>query len=413
MINVYSLKKSTFTIKSLFLFLFILIIQTGFSQVTHTWNGSVSSDWSVGANWTPAGPPANIDHVVIVAAVNNPVLVANTTITNFTMTSGTLNLGGFTLNANGVQIFTAGTISNGNFSSAGAVSSVFTNTTFAANCTLGINSGIITINGGTFNGTTSLNLNGTGNTIGTGNATFNGTTTLTNSGTGYFRANGGMVFNGTTELVVNASGYMLFENTTGNTYNGPLTLTLTGTATNDLRIAYNGTTTINNMLSFNNQSAFAVRFCEQATAVANLSAGNTIAVGGNGFSSGNLILNRFNQLGATAQNITLTGTARMTINNSTFAGNLTCTSPEFSLSNTVYNGDVVFTKTGPTSNNTAGGNTFNQTLTVNHNGTTGYWSFGNVLPIFITVMFFRITTVRIELFSVMAQEEINLTEILF
>ncbi|MBK9590058.1 MAG: hypothetical protein IPO32_00735 [Crocinitomicaceae bacterium] len=38
------------------------------------------------------------------------------------------------------------------------------------------------------------------------------------------------------------------------------------------------------------------------------------------------------------------------------------TAPEYNLSNSIYDGVVVFTKTGPLSSNTAGGNTFNQNL---------------------------------------------------
>ncbi|MBK6952496.1 MAG: T9SS type A sorting domain-containing protein [Crocinitomicaceae bacterium] len=350
------------------------------AQTTYTWNGSVSTNWNLGANWTPVGIPNPADHVILVAAPNNPILSGNTTIENLTMTSGVLSLGGFTLNAEGVQVFTAGTIQNGTLASTNASSSTFNSTTFAATSTLSINTGAATINGGTFHGPIDINMSGAGNTTGTGNATFNSTVKFTNSGTGYFRTNGNMTFNGATEFVASGSGYLLFELTTGNTYNGVLTLTQTPTSTAEIRMGYNGTTNYNGGIVFNNQSAMTIRFGEQATAINNLNAGALLSIGGSGFTSGNLNLTRFFQLGGTAQNLVLTGTARILINNSSFSGNLNITAPEYNLSNSIYDGVVVFTKTGPLSSNTAGGNTFNQNLTVNHNGTVGYWSFGNGSP---------------------------------
>ena len=95
--------------QALFLTLVLVFSQANTTaQTTYTWNGSVSTNWNLGANWTPVGIPNPADHVILVAAPNNPILSGNTTIENLTMTSGVLSLGGFTLNAEGVQVFTAG-----------------------------------------------------------------------------------------------------------------------------------------------------------------------------------------------------------------------------------------------------------------------------------------------------------------
>jgi len=361
---------------NLILLLAVNALGLAYSQTTYTWNGSTTSAWTTPANWTPAGVPLNTDHVIIVASPNTPTLSANTAVQNFTMTSGTLNLGGFTLTSGGTMAFTAGTIQNGTFSSTSGTLATFTNTTFAASCIVSISAGAITINGGIFNGTTGLTVNGAGGTTGNGNATFNGITTLTNNGTGFFRTNGNMTFNGSTEIICNGSGYMLFELTTGNTYNGNLTLTQGVTSTADIRMGYLGTTNYNGNITINSLSNNYIRFGESATSQ-NFLNGGTIMVGGSGYSTGTFYLNRFTQSGGTTQNFSLTGTARIFLYNSTFSGNLDITSPDIWLFNSVYNGDVIFNKTGPNTNNTAGGNVFNQTLTLNYTGGPGYWSFGN------------------------------------
>ncbi len=365
------------TLKTLFILFGVFLTFQFQSQVTYTWNGTTSNDWSVGSNWTPLGPPTNVDHAIIVAAPNVPTLVANTPITNITMTSGSLDLGGFTLTTTGNQTFTAGTVSNGTISSISAGTSIFTNTTFAANATVNLSSNAITINGGTFNGATSLTVTGTGNTTGTGNATFNGTTNLSNSGTGFFRTNGNMTFNGTTNFTVSGSGDMLFELTTGSTYNGPLTLTLASTATAQIRMGYLGTTNYNNTITFNNQSNTNIRFGEQAASVNNLNAGNTLQMGT--VSSGAIIFNRFTQIGATPQSLTTTGTALVQITNSTFNGTINLSSPQIVIGTSTFMDDVVLTKTsGVSTNNCTGNNVFNGTTTINYTSTTGtgYFGFG-------------------------------------
>lgn len=334
-------------------YLFILLITTlnlvSLGQTSYTWNGSISSDWTVGNNWTPVGTPISTDHVTIVTTANDPVLSGNVTITDFTMTDGSLDLGGFTLTTEGDHVFTAGTISNGTLLSTSAGTSTYTNTTFSADAIVDVKANAITINGGIFNGTTTLELTGTGNTTGTGNATFNGTTLLHNSGTGYFRTNGNMTFNGTTELRVSGSNYLLLELTSGSTYNGALTLTLTSTATNQLRMGYIGTTTYNNSITFNNESENNIRFGEQASSVNNFTSGN-LTIGT--FSSGDLILNNFNQTGATTQNLTLTGTAVANFTDVLFEGEFSLTSPNLYIRESTFDENVTLTKTtGTTSNN--------------------------------------------------------------
>ncbi|MCL6259660.1 hypothetical protein M3O96_11195 [Aquiflexum sp. TKW24L] len=96
----------------LFSVLFVATLSLTFAQIT--WNGNISSDWNTAANWTPANvPDANNEDVLINGAGTfQPTLPANTTIRDFTMSGGTLTLGGNTLTIRNSNT-SDGTISNG------------------------------------------------------------------------------------------------------------------------------------------------------------------------------------------------------------------------------------------------------------------------------------------------------------
>ena len=83
--------------------LLLVLLQTVESQVSYTWNGSVSSNWNSASNWTPAGIPGSADNVTVVTASNTCVLVTDKTINNFTLSSGTIDLGSHTLTINGTS----------------------------------------------------------------------------------------------------------------------------------------------------------------------------------------------------------------------------------------------------------------------------------------------------------------------
>ena len=364
--------------KKQFLLLLLLVCFRGFTQTSYVWNGSSSTAWSTSTNWTPNGIPGSVDNVTIVTGANNCVLAGNTNITNLTVTSGLLNLNGFLLTGSGNLVFTSGTVSNGTLTvNAGTGNTAgFVNTTLSANATLNVTTGAITLSGGLYNGPVSLNQTGAVQTTGVGGATFNNTLLFVNSGTNHMRINGNCTFNGVTTFSNVGTGYFLPELASGNTYNS--TLNLINNSTSNLRMAYLGATTINGNLLVNNLGSGNVEFCEQATATCSLTAGNTIAVGSIGFNSGRLLLRRFTQLGSTTQSIVTTGTSYISItNNCLFNGTLYTTAPSYILANSIYQGPVYYTKTGATSDATSGGNVYNSTLTVNHNGTTGYWSFAN------------------------------------
>jgi hypothetical protein len=89
---------------------------------TRTWNGSVSADWSVGANWNGGVSPAAADSVTIPDATpNDPALVAATAIGGVNVADGaTLNLGAFDLTA-GADVATGYTVGSGIVSTGGVL----------------------------------------------------------------------------------------------------------------------------------------------------------------------------------------------------------------------------------------------------------------------------------------------------
>lgn len=234
------------------------------------------------------------------------------------------------------------------------------------------------LNGATYNGVTYLEKNGATNNQGTGNNIFNSTATIVNSSSAVLRTNGNNTFNGTTTITNSGSQDILLELVSGSTYNGDVTFNNTGSS--NIRVAYLGATTFNGNIVVNNPVGTGVVFCESVTATATLADTKTITVGGSGFNAGSLNLYRFTQLGGTAQTLTLTGAALLTLGpSSTFNGNVTFASPRILLNGTTYNGTATLEKTSVVADDGNGGNVFNSTATIINSGDS-YLRTGVVSP---------------------------------
>jgi hypothetical protein len=234
------------------------------------------------------------------------------------------------------------------------------------------------LNGATYNGITYLEKNGATNNQGTGNNIFNSTATIVNSSSAVLRTNGNNTFNGTTTITNSGSQDILLELVSGSTYNGDVTFNNTGSS--NIRVAYLGATAFNGNIVVNNPVGTGVVFCESVTATAILADTKTITVGGSGFNAGSLNLYRFTQLGGTAQTLTLTGTALLTLGpSSTFNGNVTFASPRILLNGTTYNGTATLEKTSVVADDGNGGNVFNSTATIINSGDS-YLRTGVVSP---------------------------------
>jgi hypothetical protein len=215
-------------------------------------------------------------------------------------------------------------------------------------------------NGGTFNGTVNATKFGTNSDYGSGGNTFQAAATFTTTGSGSLGFGNGNpdIWNGPVTFNSTGSGYIAPAwNSVGNQFNNSLIVSSTGSSAGI--IFCNGTT----------------------TSTATLGVGDTLEIGPGGFTSGNLQLRQFTQLGTVPTNLTLTGATTVILAgpSSSFASDFTVTSPRILLQGATFNDTTVLTKTGVTGEWSNGGNTFNSTLTVNQQG-GGYFGFANVNP---------------------------------
>ncbi|MDJ1505190.1 hypothetical protein [Xanthocytophaga agilis] len=197
------------------LYFYILFIGSLLSSFTtqatsYTWNGSVSTDWNTAANWTPAAVPASTDDITIstVSVARYPVLAANTTTNNFTLSGSgvSLNLGSFTLTCNGTTAITAGTISNGNLRVLGGSTSFGSATTYPViNARLTVASLVIS------------NIQ---------NTTFQKPVSMTRTGGYDESANGNNIYQDSVSLSLTGGLRWTLARYYADTFNGPLTLTV-------------------------------------------------------------------------------------------------------------------------------------------------------------------------------------------
>jgi len=345
--------------RPILLFISLLIfLQPISAQTSYTWNGSLSSSWNTAGNWTPNGIPGAADNVTIVTGSHTSQLNATTAVNDFTLTSGTLDMGGDTLTASTAATFTSGTAQNGTFLMPSATTVVFGSSTVTMNCIVNITSADITLKNTTFQKSLTITKTGSTNDVSSGGNIFNGTLTATNSG----------------------SGYLMFGNSNGDQFNASVTFNNTGTS--GIYVANNSTgNTFNGNIIVTSASGGGIQFCAGSnTAAATLSSGYTITVGSGGFSAGTLLLRQFTQSGTTAQNLSLSGTGGLTIGpSSVFGGNLTTSSPALVLSGGTFNGTINLTKTGSSGDWGSGGNVYNGACAITNSG-SGYLVMGNTNP---------------------------------
>ena len=210
-------------------------------------------------------------------------------------------------------------------------------------------------------------------------ATFNGTTTLTKTGSNGDWGSGGDIFNGICTITNSGSSYILMGSTNPDIWNTDVTFTDNGSERILPGYSSAGNQFNGNIFVNTSGSAVGVQFCGgNTTATATLAAGKTIAAGAVGLTAGYLYLKQFTQLGATAINLTATGTSVLYLGpSSNFGGTVTVTAPDIWAQGATYNSAATFTKTGGTNNhNNQNQNIFNSTCTINQQSSTGYFMLG-------------------------------------
>lgn len=331
------------TITNVLLTVVLILISQIADAGNYTWTGNTSTAWNVATNWSPnTGYPSTNDTANIVTQTNNPLLDANRTIFRFKITTGTLDLNGYTLTVTGTSLFTAGTVTNGTIQPQGT-KITFTATYF--NATVNGLSARIFIDGGTFDQPVTLQDTGITTTSSIGGAIFNSTATFIKSGSN--------------------SGVWGLADDAGNIYNGQATFI--NTSDSDLYVARQDTTFFNNNVYVGSTGIGGVNFGGLATDgdVSVLASGKTLNINGTyGFTNGKLVLKHFIQQGTTSQSLTLTSSATLNFVNCTFNAALSFTAPEVVLRQNTFNGNASFTQTASNTTNSYGGNVFNGTATI-------------------------------------------------
>jgi hypothetical protein len=328
------------------------------------WVASSASNWNNTANWSTtsggaggASVPSSGNLAVFNAgSTSNCTLDIAPTVGGITMTgyTGTINLSGNTLTTIGTNTFTNGTITNSGASASLTLNTTLT-TTFSGTI-IGVavtgTTGSINFNGSTFSSTVDITKTNNVTDTGDGGNTFNGAITLTHTGTNSWRMGNVNpdVFNSTLSLNVNNTGsFSLARTAAANQFKGNVSIVYN--ALGDVIFGTNGGTST-------------------------LVSPATISVTSGASGPGTLTLSNFTA--QTAQTITLSGNDTGTVTlgpASTFSGNLTVTSPSIYLNSSTFQGTTQFTKTGSATNDSRGGNTFNGVLTVNNQG--GDFVFGS------------------------------------
>ncbi|PWH86120.1 T9SS type A sorting domain-containing protein [Brumimicrobium oceani] len=216
-----------------------------------------------------------------------------------------------------------------------------------------------------------------------GKITVNGALTINNSpsgkdGTVFISANinSSILVNGNTVVNQNAGGTgamrTLLARTGSATFNGTTSITNNSAASSNIvnvafganaNVQFNGNVSLEST-QLDSQGIYFGRNGGNT----NLADGFTIGVGTGGFIAGQLALDNFTQVGLTPQDITLTGTSILKVNNSNWEGNINFVSPRIFTENTTYRGLSYLEKTGAGVDNSSGGNTFEQNCVIKNTG---------------------------------------------
>lgn len=211
------------------------------------------------------------------------------------------------------------------------------------------------VNGGTFNGITSLRKNGAGNNTWTGATTFNNTATIINAGT----------------------GWMQLATTSANTFNAASTFSSLNTGILYVSHTVAGST-FNGNIQLNSTNASGGVYFGQSGGTSTLAATYTISAGTDGISAGSVRLRNFTQAGGTAQVLNATGTTTTIYyeSGSTFNGAVTTSAPLIYLNGTTFASTLGLTQTGAAAATSSGGCTFTGATTLTNSG-TATWTLGN------------------------------------
>ncbi|CAN5566770.1 hypothetical protein BH11BAC1_BH11BAC1_06610 [soil metagenome] len=363
--------KKIHTIQNIFIVLFFLFTD-GFSALgaIQTWTGTTSTDWNTAGNWSGSALPGSTDTVIITTGTNNCLLAANATVKQFTLTSDTIDLNGFTLIVTNNATITTGLLSNGTFTVYGTGTVTFSGGTISA--TVNATGNAVKFSGSTFTSAVTAVKKGSGSSTGTGQCSFSSTVNLTDSGTGSwsFANTTADTWSGKVTVTEQGGGIIYFAHNSSSANSFSKSVTFTNTSSGTIHCDYYGSSTFHDSIIVNSTSTGDIRF--------GLGDGSTtldtsiLVIGSSGFSSsGTLRLRGVHQNDATkATNLTLTGTSQLYLESfSSFSGTFTASVPVARLNGSRFLNTTAITLTTSSSSGYAssGGCYFGSTTNITKN----------------------------------------------
>lgn len=333
------------------------------------WISGLAGNWNNSANWSATNGGAggaSVPGVSDVAYFNNNGL-GNCTV-DIPVALGGLNTNNYTgtidLNGNTFQV-TSGNVDL----RSGIISDGTSTITFIINT-----SGTANLRGATFN----RPVNCTASSVWLSGSVYNDVATFTKTGGNNDNGTGGNTFNGNVTIVNSGTGYVLTGNNNPDIFNGQLTAINSGASV--IYFAHNSAgNQFNQNILLEATSGNGIRFCQAGSGAATLAATMTISATGGGVTAGDHRIYNFTQSGSTAQVLNFTGTASLRIRGTNWGGNVSFTSPRLYLETSTFNGLVNATKTGAGDDNSIGGNTFIQNVSMTNSG-SGDLGTGNGNP---------------------------------
>ena len=334
------------------------------AQTAYTWNGTVSTDWNNAQNWTPNGVPVDGDHITIPTSSNIPVMDQAYNLENVSLNNGNLDLGGYQLTATGTVFVTGSGVSNGEF----IVNSVDRFTSFSnavMDAKTDVSTTSILIGNSQFNEYTVFNM--TPGSFGS----------ISGSGTG------GNTFNDSTFFNCSGNGNFYLGQSLPDVFNGPVSFDISDAV--NFRTAWRGLgNQFNDNISVMLRSPNVIFSFGSNGGTSTLLSGKTLDIQTQGpITNGGMMVGGMTM--DTPLNLIIPdGNANIT-NHHQLGATVTVAAGSVFINNSTFDAPVDITKTGNTTDNNTGGNTFNQPVTMNLTAQAGSLNFAG--PANITNIF--------------------------
>ncbi len=334
--------------------LFISISQSCFS-LNITWTGSTSNSWNDSSNFSPMQVPTGNDTVTIDTTANHPVLSRNATVYKLIMLGDTLDLNGYELKIGNEGEFRSGVIRNGTLVCNGLLAS-FSGTEIDAQVNATCSG--IQLSGSVFHQTAWFEITGSASSTGEGGNVFHDKVTLKNN---------------------SDSSDFILANTSGDVFHD--SLIVINQSIKAIKLAMSDVSFFYQAVVFKSSHPGTIFFGKGGGESRLDQDGHLVAEYGD-FTSGHLILKSIHQQNNEDHRMVLIPTggydshSLLIVEGCRFSGVMDATAPNVLLKKNVFEGDVMFTKSGGNSDLSHGGNVYLAPANFTNTSTTGQFRLG-------------------------------------